>query len=96
MFNLYDLDGSGTLDYQEFSSVLFAKGADAKPSTSSNVGIDPEQLAEALKNKLATRGSKGIIGLARQFKIMDDDNSKSLDKNEFNKAMADFALGFNI
>lgn len=26
---------------------------------------------------------------------MDDDNSKSLDKAEFNKAMQDFALGFN-
>jgi len=25
---------------------------------------------------------------------MDDDNSKSLCKSEFNKAMADFALGF--
>jgi Ca2+-binding EF-hand superfamily protein len=27
---------------------------------------------------------------------MDDDNSKSLDKNEFNKAMGDFALGFTV
>lgn len=56
--------------------------------------MDPEQLAEALKNKLASRGGRGVIGLARQFKIMDDDNSKSLDKQEFTKAMADFALGF--
>ena len=51
-------------------------------------------MAESLKNKLATRGARGIIGLQRQFKIMDDDNSKSLDKSEFNKAMQDFALGF--
>ena len=25
---------------------------------------------------------------------MDDDNSKSLDKNEFNKALTDYKLGF--
>lgn len=49
-----------------------------------------EQLAQALKEKLATRGAKGIIGLQRQFKIMDDDNSKSLNMAEFNKAMTDY------
>jgi hypothetical protein len=27
---------------------------------------------------------------------MDDDNSKNLDKAEFNKAMQDFALGFTV
>jgi hypothetical protein len=56
--------------------------------------MDPEQLCEALRNKLASRGGRGVIGLARQFKIMDDDNSKNLDKQEFVKAMQDFALGF--
>ena len=53
-----------------------------------------EALAEQLKNKLASRGARGIIGLQRQFKIMDDDNSKSLNKYEFNKAMTDYMLGF--
>lgn len=66
----------------------------AQSSRSSTAGASPEQLAEALKNKLATRGARGLIGLQRQFKIMDDDNSKSLDKSEFNKAMQDFAVGF--
>ena len=95
MFGIYDLDGSGTLDYQEFSSVLFNKGdQSSRPGTAQSANQSPEQLAEALKNKLASRGSRGIIGLARQFKIMDDDNSKSLSKSEFNKAMQDFALGF--
>lgn len=56
--------------------------------------MDPEALCEALRNKLASRGGRGVIGLARQFKIMDDDNSKNLDKQEFVKAMSDFALGF--
>jgi Ca2+-binding EF-hand superfamily protein len=93
LFGIYDLDGSGTLDYQEFSGALF--GSAKAPATPGKAhGMDPEQLAEALKTKLASRGGKGVIGLARQFKIMDDDNSKSLDKQEFVKAMSDFALGF--
>jgi len=97
LFSIYDADGSGAIDYREFSSVLFGKADGAsRPSTSAGsvAGSNPEQLAEALKNKLASRGGRGIIGLAKQFKIMDDDNSKSLDKNEFTKAMSDFGLGF--
>merc|ERR1719326_1962860 len=54
----------------------------------------PEELAEALRKKLVSRGSRGFIGLQRQFKIMDDNNSKSLDKLEFTKAMTDYMLGF--
>jgi len=48
-----------------------------------------------LRAKLVSRGAKGFIGLQRQFKIMDDNNSRSLDKYEFNKAMKDFGLGFS-
>jgi len=35
-----------------------------------------------------------MIGLQRQFKIMDDNNSKTLEKDEFNKALKDYQLGF--
>lgn len=50
---------------------------------------------ERLRTKLASRGARGIIGLAKQFKIMDDNHSMSLDKYEFNKAMQDYMLGFS-
>lgn len=36
------------------------------------------------------RGVRGIFGLGRLFKIMDDDNSKSLSRPEFEKACRDF------
>jgi len=36
-----------------------------------------------------------MIGLQRQFKIMDDDNSKTLNNDEFNKALTDYKLGFS-
>lgn len=37
------------------------------------------QLLEQFRTKLAARGARGLIGLAKQFKIADDNNSKDLD-----------------
>ena len=34
-----------------------------------------------------------MIGLRRQFKIMDDNNSGTLDMNEFKKGIKDFQVG---
>jgi len=41
---------------------------------------------------LASRGARGIVGISRQFKIADDDNSKKLSMSEFTKAMRDFRV----
>lgn len=48
-----------------------------------------------LKAQLSMRGAKGIIGLGRLFKIMDDDRSNSLSFAEFKKAMKDFGMVLN-
>jgi len=39
------------------------------------------------------RGVKGLIGLKRQFKIMDTDGSGALDYNEFKRALDDYKVG---
>ena len=39
------------------------------------------------------RGVKGLIGLKRQFKIMDTDGSGELDFGEFKKALEDYRVG---
>lgn len=39
------------------------------------------------------RGVKGLIGLKRQFKIMDSDGSGALDFDEFKKALDDYKVG---
>jgi hypothetical protein len=44
---------------------------------------------DKVKVKLASRGARGIIGMGKQFKIFDDDNSRSLDQYEFKKAMTE-------
>ena len=105
LFNIYDLDKSGALDYKEFSAAVFGRpptassgrpASQAGPVAGHSGGArSMEQLAEQLKTKLASRGAMGIIGLQKQFKIMDDDNSRSLSKYEFNKAMTDYMLGFS-
>ena len=45
------------------------------------------------KEKILKRGTKGLIGLKRQFKIMDSDGSGCLDINEFRTALDDYRLG---
>lgn len=47
-----------------------------------------------LQNQLKSRGAKGIIGLARKFRIMDDDGSKALRLSEFKKGLRESS--FNI
>lgn len=49
-------------------------------------------LVERFRNKLKQRGGKGMIGLRRQFKIMDDNNSGTLDQYEFKKGIHDFQI----
>jgi len=49
-------------------------------------------IVERFRNKLKSRGGRGMIGLRRQFKIMDDNNSGSLDFTEFRKGIKDFQV----
>lgn len=93
LFGLYDADTSGDLSYREFCSNIF--GYNVGGATPSAKGNTADALCTKLKEKLKSRGARGIIGLARQFKIMDDNHSLSLDRYEFAKGMTDFALGFS-
>jgi hypothetical protein len=42
---------------------------------------------DSLRRQLAARGARGIIGLSRRFRSMDDDGSQSLSFAEFRKAV---------
>ena len=50
------------------------------------------QIIKDLRASLAERGARGIIGLSRKFKIMDDNGSKTLSMSEFKKAMKECDL----
>lgn len=75
--------------------MLFAKPMGGSPSKGGGAGGNPEDLVGKLRTKLASRGARGIIGLGKSFRIMDDNNSRSLEPDEFNKAMKDYMLGFS-
>jgi hypothetical protein len=67
------------------------------PAASQNDTLPPmnrndAQLLQIFRNKIKSRGARGIMGLGRLFKIFDDDNSKNLNHLEFKKAINDFRL----
>jgi Ca2+-binding EF-hand superfamily protein len=47
---------------------------------------------DRLKSQLASRGARGIVGLGRKFRIMDDSGNGALNNEEFKKAMSECAL----
>ncbi|XP_041110714.1 calcyphosin-like protein isoform X1 [Polyodon spathula] len=47
---------------------------------------------EKLRLQCLSRGSSGIKGLGRIFKIMDDDNNRTLDFKEFLKGLNDYGV----
>ncbi|XP_012693207.2 calcyphosine-like b isoform X2 [Clupea harengus] len=47
---------------------------------------------ERLRLQCLARGSSGIKGLSRTFRIMDDDNSRTLDLKEFLKGLNDYGV----
>jgi Ca2+-binding EF-hand superfamily protein len=63
-----------------------------KPERIASIGADLSNPLEKLKNKLSSRGARGILGLSKQFQIMDDDGSHTLSLSEFFKACRDFRL----
>ena len=52
-------------------------------------------VVQDLREQLKSRGAKGIIGLARKFRIMDDDGNKSLGLSEFKKGLRESSFVIN-
>ncbi|EGZ10820.1 hypothetical protein PHYSODRAFT_317860 [Phytophthora sojae] len=50
------------------------------------------QSLEILRDSLYEHGAKGIRGLGRKFRIIDDDGNRSLSLDEFSKAIKEHAL----
>jgi Ca2+-binding EF-hand superfamily protein len=54
-----------------------------------------EELVAMLRAELQRRGARGIVGIQRKFRIVDDDNDHSINLGEFNKAMKETGLNLN-
>lgn len=51
-----------------------------------------DELVKLFREKLASRGARGILGMQRIFKIMDDNQNGTLEIGEFWKAVCDFRI----
>jgi Ca2+-binding EF-hand superfamily protein len=102
LFDFYDVDQDGKVDYKEFASIVFGNSSPQTRQMSPQKGgkqwtgdtDDMAKTIEKLKNKLAARGPGGILGLGIQFRIADKDKNRQLDPNEFLYGMRDFGTGF--
>ena len=104
VFNFYDSSGDGLIDYKEFIRAFRASN-DAefnyerpkqiqKPRPQVNQKqVEIDVMMGLFRDKIKSRGPRGIIGLLRIFHKMDDDGSGMLSMGEFEKACRDFRIG---
>jgi Ca2+-binding EF-hand superfamily protein len=90
VFDAYDTDGSGSLDYKEFGARIFRQ--DAVPPTEQR---STDFLIPDLRSKLGGRGVRGLLGLARQFKMLDSNSSKLVDHDDFASTLRSYRLGLS-
>jgi len=92
---------SRELGPQDTKTNKIAAGVSSWPGT---VYTDPrvqnleekfQSIIATVKETLISRGIRGILGLARLFRIMDTDNSQTLNYYEFSKALTDARLHFS-
>ena len=77
-----------------YNKPRYNKAEEAKPE---NFGPadDINSLIKLFRGKIMGRGARGIVGIQRIFKIMDDDGSRTLSLAEFTKAVKDFKVGIS-
>jgi Ca2+-binding EF-hand superfamily protein/6,7-dimethyl-8-ribityllumazine synthase len=84
-----DLQFGGSLDISAAPEVVIPP----KPVFSTEIK-DTDTLLDCLRETLKEHGARGIIGIARKFKIADDNNNGQIDLSEFTKVINEHKLGW--
>ena len=63
-----------------------------EPSSSGRTALTAVSAVQRFRRSLLARWLRGIIGLKRVFKILDDDDSGLLDLDSFRKGLVDYRL----
>ena len=86
LFKRYDIDSSGELSNKEFIKALFSKG---------DTG---QKLIGKIREVLSLRagGFTTLRGMGKQFRILDKDKSKTLDKNECARGLQMLTRAFKL
>ena len=74
-----------------------AKFSDRRPGqTEEEAKEEKSNIAlKKFKKEMISRGCNGLISLQRQFKLLDENNSKTLDYNEFSQALKDYQINLS-
>lgn len=86
LFNKYDANGNGKLDYEEFANFFARKGSGNNPNVNPVFGLSrepPNQVLDKIKEVLKARGAHGIRGLGLVFRRMDNSRDRKMDRQEF-------------
>jgi len=78
----------------QFNNKSSGKNDNYKANNTNDSKLDNEEIV-IFRNKLAARGSRGIMGIRRSFAMCDDDNSKTLSFSEFSKFCSDYRMGLD-
>ena len=55
-------------------------------------GANLHDILDTIQESMASHGATGIVGLGRKFRIMDDDASGFIDRDEFQKGMSELGV----
>jgi calcyphosin len=87
LFNRYDEDASGDLNYKEFAYSLFGIGN--KPT----MDVNSRNIVEKVKARILEKdGASGIHKVARILSRMDHDGSKTLDQDELMEGLRVYGI----
>ena len=107
IFGMYDINNEGYLNYKDFVLVVFDKKPLNPSDNQSPVKMkrqrkpkkqminENKDILAKIRNALIDRGTTSIVDLSRCFKIVDDDNSKQIEFEEFKKVSKEFNFGLN-
>ena len=81
-------------DHKNLSENYQEKFGDRRPGQSEKQAKEEKAFNafKKLRKEILSRGTGGLISLQRQFKLMDSNNSKTLDYEEFSNALKEFKI----
>merc|ERR1712072_788763 len=94
VFNKYDQEGSGTIDYRLFAGAFALRGAGKNPNYNPIFQLNqkvPCEIIKKVKTTLFTeqRGCHTLFNLWKCFKRADKNGNNWLDRHEFTWALKD-------
>ena len=103
LFDQFNPNRDGLLDYKEFVSNLYSNKSISSKKKNQNLNLENpqkinknepsvEKILEQIREKLASRGIKGVCDIARYFRIIDENNTQTIDYKEFKKCCEQFKL----